>query len=88
MLEAMIGWLRDVALTASGGSDSARWIVHSAARDALSRQAKATDLDRAIETALELVRLQDSLEQFVSPRLVAALARETWLALTVPSTLT
>ena len=37
------------------------------------------DLDRCIETALELVTLRESLDQFVSPRLVASLAREKWL---------
>ena len=32
--------------------------------------------------AFELVALHESMEQFVSPRLVAALAREQWLSLT------
>ena len=40
------------------------------------------DVDRWVETAFEMVALRESLEQFVSPKLVAALAREKWLSLT------
>ena len=43
--------------------------------------ARHADVDRWVETAFELVALRESLEQFVSPRLVASLAREKWLAL-------
>lgn len=50
-----------------------------------SEGAVRVDRDRCVETAVELVRLRESLEQFVSPRLVAALAREHWLALLSPS---
>ena len=39
------------------------------------------DLDRCLETVQELVSLRESVDQFVSPRLVASLAREKWLAL-------
>jgi len=48
---------------------------------AAGRQAQAVDPDRCLETALELVSLRESLDQFVSPRLVASLAREKWLSL-------
>ena len=50
-------------------------------RNQAAAGAGAADIDRCIETALELVTLRDSLEQFVSPRLVASLAREKWLGL-------
>ena len=44
--------------------------------------ARHADVDRCVHTAFEVITLRESLEQFVSPRLVAALAREKWLALT------
>ena len=42
---------------------------------------RVADLDRCVQTAMELLALRESLDQFVSPRLVASLAREKWLAL-------
>ena len=52
-------------------------LAAAAAGDA-SRYGEA---DRYVETAFELAVLRESLEQFVSPKLVAALAREHWLNL-------
>ncbi|MBI4598121.1 MAG: hypothetical protein HY737_06975 [Candidatus Omnitrophica bacterium] len=42
---------------------------------------RAASAQRYVDAALKLIDLQESLEQFVSPRLVAALAREQWLTL-------
>ncbi len=85
LLEAMVGWLRDLAVTASLQPSSraaeAAPAVHLEHREALARQARTLDVDRGLRTAFELVALHESLEQFVSPRLVAALAREKWLSL-------
>ena len=79
LVEIMMAWLRDVAVTASTG-DPAR-AAHPMHEAALRRQASTVDLDRCVETALALVELRESVERFVSPRLVAAMARERWLAL-------
>lgn len=82
LLEEMIRWLRDVAVTAvvipAGGSAA---LTHPGQERVLSRRAATVDVDRCLETAFELMALRDSIEQFVSPRLVAALARERWLNL-------
>ena len=77
LLKGMLAWLRDVAVAAAAPDR----IVHRDAGDALARQARQVDPARCIETALELVALTDSLEQYASPRLVATLAREHWLSL-------
>ncbi|MBI3320925.1 MAG: DNA polymerase III subunit delta' [Candidatus Omnitrophica bacterium] len=76
-LDDLMQWLRDLAVV---DADPAH-LVYAEHAERLRRQARAFDRDRCIETALELVALRDSLEQFVSPRLVAALAREKWLEL-------
>ncbi len=78
LLDGMMEWLRDVAVTAAGG---AQWVRHAAQAEALRRAAAAMDLDRCLETVQELVSLRESVDQFVSPRLVAGLAREKWLEL-------
>lgn len=78
LLDGMMHWLRDLAVTAT--SDTAH-VRHVAQAHALQRQARGMDLDRCLETVFELVALRDSLEQFVSPRLVASVAREKWLSL-------
>ena len=78
LLDVMVSWLRDVAVLAEGGAPrvgSAAW------GNTLRRQAGAVSADRCVETVFELVSLRESLDQFVSPRLVAALAREKWLSL-------
>lgn len=78
LVDGMTAWLRDLAVTAAADADRA---VHAGHADALRRQALAVDLDQCLSTAVELMALRESLEQFVSPRLVASLAREKWLAL-------
>ena len=77
-LDGLMDWLRDVAMTAAGGP---QWVRQTAHAEALRRAAAAIDLDRCLEVASELVSLRESVDQFVSPRLVAALAREKWLEL-------
>lgn len=79
LLDGLLVWLRDVTVSAAG--DPQR-IVHTGHAAAIARQARATDVDRCLETAQELVALRESLEQFANSRLVASLARETWLSLT------
>ena len=77
LLEAMIAWLRDVSVAAV---DRAR-IAHAAHAAALSRQAASIDIEHCADTALALHALRESLDQFISPRLVASLAREHWFGL-------
>ena len=78
LLDGMMAWLRDVAVAAVADPAQVRHAEHLGA---LRRQANAIDVDRCLETALELIDLRESVEQFVSPRLIAALAREKWLSL-------
>lgn len=78
LVDGMLVWLRDVAAVASGSTMTA----HPEHADVLRRQAAGVDVDRCVAAAMELVALRQSLEQFVSPRLVANLAREQWLSLT------
>jgi DNA polymerase-3 subunit delta' len=79
LLDGMLGWVRDLAL-ATVGADSR--VAHVGHAGVLRRQARAVEPDRCVETALRLFALRESLEQFVSPRLIASLAREHWLSLT------
>jgi DNA polymerase-3 subunit delta' len=79
LIDAMMAWLRDVAVVASG---AAGHVQHEERAGDLNRQARAVEAGRCVEAALGLVALRESLDQFVSPRLVAALAREKWLSLT------
>ena len=81
LLESMMDWLRDLVVMATTHSASTRHSDHQAT---LQRQARAMDVDRCIEVAYTLVALHESIEQFVSPRLVASLAREKWLGLVEP----
>ena len=83
LLDGMMGWLRDLAVTATAQSAP---VAHATHEEALRRQASRIDADRCLETAFELVSLRESMEQFVSPRLIAALAREKWLSLMERST--
>jgi DNA polymerase-3 subunit delta' len=78
LLEGMVAWLRDVIVASAGGDVP---LAHADRGDAIQALARGTDVDRCLDTAEELVRLRGSIEQFVNPRLVAALAREHWLAL-------
>lgn len=87
-LEGLMQWVRDVAVVSAWpavweepGFESAGWVLHHDQRAALTRQAQAVDPDRCLRVVEQLAALRESLEQFVSPRLVAALARETWLSL-------
>ncbi|MBI2104315.1 MAG: DNA polymerase III subunit delta' [Candidatus Omnitrophica bacterium] len=77
-LDGLMDWLRDVAVTAAGGP---QWVRQRDHAEALRRAAAAIDLDRCLKLAWELVSLRESVDQFVSPRLVASLAREKWLEL-------
>ena len=79
LLEEMIGWLRDVAVASSGKPSL---IARTQHRDAVTQRARVMPIDHCARAAFELMQLRDSLEQFVSPKLVAALAREKWLNLT------
>lgn len=81
-LDGVMGWLRDLAIAAviPPHDEAGRsWLMHRQQADALSRQAQTLDVDRCVAAAFELMALRESLDQFVSPRLVAALAREKWL---------
>jgi DNA polymerase-3 subunit delta' len=77
-LDSLTAWLRDVAVTSAG--QPAR-TAHQRHAQAIQGHAQRIDLDRCVETVLALIDLRESLAQFVSPRLVAALAREEWLKL-------
>ena len=72
LLEEMVAWLRGLAV-ATG--------LPAAPSAAQAGEARVADVDRCLETAFALVSLRESLDQFVSPRLVASLAREKWLSL-------
>ena len=82
LLDLMVLWLRGVAVTAATGHHAATDRMQA---DAIVRQASRVDADRCVETALALLSLRESLEQYASPRLVAAVARERWLTLQQPS---
>ena len=85
LLDGMMAWLRDVAVSAvmdpAAESEGVR-LVHEARAEALRRQARAADTDRVIRAALALIELRESADQHVSPRMIAALAREQWLSVT------
>jgi len=57
--------------------------LRDGAAAAVGDAARQADVDRWVETAFDVIALRESLEQFVSPRLVASLAREKWLALVI-----
>lgn len=78
LLDGMVAWLRDMAAVGIGQASGP---VHRRFEDPLQRAAARVAPQRCVETALELVALRDSLEQFVNPRLAASLARERWLSL-------
>jgi DNA polymerase-3 subunit delta' len=78
LLEDMAAWLRDLAMASAGAPGQ---VAHAGKVAVLSRQAAGVDVDRCVDTAFELLALRESLDQFVSPRLVASLAREKWLTL-------
>ncbi len=77
-LDDLIVWLRDVAIARYAPVEA---LVHAAEAPAVRAQAHRTDPARCADAALSLLPLRESLEQFVSPRLIASLARERWLSL-------
>ena len=77
-IDGMLSWLRDLTMVAAGGASH---VVHVGSGEALRTQACRVEVDRCLETAFEWLRLRESLDQFANPRLVATLARETWLNL-------
>jgi DNA polymerase-3 subunit delta' len=82
LLEAMVEWLRDLAMAAVS---CPAYAANQGYEDALRRQAQTIDVDRCVETAFEIMELRESVDQFVSPRLIAALMREKWLSLNTRS---
>lgn len=78
LLDDMAAWLRDVAMAAAGHPQA---VAHTGQAAAVREQAAMVDPGRCVDTVFDLLALRDSLEQFVSPRLVASLAREKWLSL-------
>lgn len=78
LLDAMMLWLRDVAMVSA---DAAAWIHNSDHTAALKRQSTTIDLDRCLDAADELVALRASIDQYVNPRLIASVAREKWFSL-------
>lgn len=81
LLEEMTAWLRDVAVVGVAGPSHA---AHQEHTGALAQQSRTLDIERCVQTAMELVDLRESLQRYANPRLVAALAREKWLSLVNP----
>lgn len=81
-LDGMLGWVRDLVAAAAGDPER---VAHAEYAEALRRQARTVDVGQCLEAADKLMALRKSLEQFVSPRLVGALAREYWLSLSTTS---
>lgn len=81
VLEALITWLRDLAVVALAEAGP---VQYADRRAALRQQARRVDPDRCLETAFELLALREALEQAGNPRLIAAMARERWLSLFDP----
>lgn len=82
LLDGLLAWLRDVTVTATAESVG---LTHVGYADHVRRIAARVDVDRCVDTGLALVQLRESLDQYVNPKLVAALAREHWLTLTAPA---
>jgi len=79
LLDGLLAWLRDVTVAATA---QAVGLAHAGYADSIERLAARVDVDRCVDAGLALVALRESLEQYANPKLVAALAREEWLALT------
>jgi DNA polymerase-3 subunit delta' len=95
LLERMVGWMRDLAVAAAASPASRRQegqagdrqlLRHARHMEAIRRQAEGLDVDRCLAAAFALIALRESMDQFVSPRLIAALAREQWLDLVTRET--
>lgn len=78
LLDDMVDWLRDLAVTSAIGPIN---LIHQGQAKALELQARKVDSDRCVDTAIELLKIRNSIERYVSPRLAATLAREHWLSL-------
>ncbi|PIQ84049.1 MAG: DNA polymerase III subunit delta' [Candidatus Omnitrophica bacterium CG11_big_fil_rev_8_21_14_0_20_63_9] len=78
LLEEMTAWLRDLAVIGAAGPSHAAHRDHA---ETLVRQSRAIDVERCVQTAMELVELRESLQRYANPRVVASLAREKWLSL-------
>lgn len=81
LLDGALAWLRDVTVAATAEAVS---IAHSDYAGPIRRDAARVDVNRCLDTAFSLIALRESIEQFVNPRLIAALTREKWLLLTSP----
>lgn len=81
LIDGMVAWLRDVAVASIHPDDADLPVAHAEHGEAIRRQAAAAGPDRCLETAMELLNLRESLDQFANPRLAASLAREHWLTL-------
>jgi len=77
-LAASILWLRDVAVTSCGGEGL---VSHQDELTSIHQQAQQLNRERCVEVACQCIELLESLEQFVSPRLIGTLLREHWLSL-------
>ena len=82
LVEGLLEWVRDLACTTV---ELPEQVAHAQHAPALRRQARGLDPGRCVAVGLKLLALRESLDQFVSPRLVAGLAREQWLSLTTVS---
>jgi len=76
-LDQLMAWLRDLAAYRTMADPSG--MTHPDAAAAIQRQAARIHPDQCVEAMMTLHELRDSLEQFANPRLVASMARETWL---------
>ncbi len=76
-LDGLMSWLRDVAVTAVGGTQA---VAHMGYQTALEAQAQRINLEQCVQAVFAMAALRESLDRFANPRLVAAAARERWLA--------
>lgn len=77
-LNGSVEWLRDV-LAASIGADEL--VRHQEALPAIQRHAGRFDREACLAAIERYARLEASLEQLVSPKMVAALLRQEWIQL-------
>ena len=77
-LSGSVDWLRDVLATSIGAQEFVR---HQEALPVLRRHARRCDPDACLATIERCVRLDASLGQLVSPKMVSALLRHEWIQL-------
>ena len=77
-LSSSIEWWRDVLATTVGAEEIVR---HHEAFPAIQRQARRIDPEACLSAIERCVALDASLEQLVSPKMVAALFRHEWIQL-------